>query len=88
MGKLKNIKIQIFACELSALADVCGYVESPAAVGQYIHPILNPTLLWLSFPEHSTLPTMQSQPRQKKTIVGAAPGTTQEVWSWRRELVS
>lgn len=31
---------------------------------------------------------MRSQPRQKKIMEGAAPGTTQEARSWKREPVS
>lgn len=46
--------------------------------------IINPSK---SFPEHLTLLTMLSQPRQMKTMEGAAPGTTQATWRWKKELV-
>lgn len=31
---------------------------------------------------------MRNQPRQKTAMVGAAPGTTQEVQNWNKEPVS
>lgn len=69
-----------------------GYPAVAAVFGtiQYMHSILSsPQLsLSLSFTEHLTQLTMLSQPRQKKTMEGATPGTTQEVWSRRREPVS
>lgn len=39
-------------------------------------------------PEHSIRLTMQNQPRQKTAMEAAAPGTTPEVQSQKREPVS